>query len=1275
MNRNVYPLKLPRRDFIITLDFQNVSFLREVYSGTEYIEFCSENKSSRSEAYLIRSIPKNIIDSFLELVIHVNKFIHVGNVFVPTVVEEKDDSYTIKFRYSKEKPLTNFINELAYEDFDKLVELLIQYLYGVENGIYPPIPYVSLEDIFVYAGEFFFLPPLFYSNISLRKAIEKHGDKFLFVAPEFLDYGICDHRSPYYTIGKLIESFDKHGRYQDLVRNLTFLDPRERILPPNWFEKFVPIKEGLIKNIKHKITQEISKSKKHFLTVQISTESYKIFMSIVSNLHKMVDQKEGSIFICIQDDFTNLPRQLISKYRNMLDDNEFSILYPALYANTKFGSILPTIMSVLNKVNTAFLVVDDITNSDYLIRTFLSHLQTFRTTAKIVVITKNSYQADLNFTYFDETSTDTGETAKVNFGLKFDQLDPEAKLLAVLGKRFRRNELSYLEEITKLDYEKYLEFFLKYKIVQKQGNEYVFDENLWEKIYNEISPIERNNMHIKLAKQFDGLPDPYNTPLFKNAYHYKMAGKDVSAAVAYLKFVRKNLETYIFSTERMKEALLNTYEILKKLNRLNSYAFNSILLKFRYQSWEDTDFVTLNIDDKKYNNFLILFSYYLDEKYNELIEKFHCFFDKPDSSKPKFTDFKQLYAYLLYQHSYYNLNDKLEDEQLIKNLSDNIPEFNKNWSILKGEYILLHVVSITYRSRKDAFRYIEKAREIAEKNNAKYLLIRIENETGIINDATAISIENFKRAIQLAGQIGYPKRTFIPYVNLLRALLYFGFFEELKEEINKSQNYISLWKNISDLAFYYRIIAFLPMYEQKYENANNLLRKALEFEKLNNLQQASLRGIILNELLCGNIERAKQITTENIDNPAIKTRAFEYLIKLLLAENDEEFKNVWIEYKNSTYHLLREEILYIFAERISVLDEEGFTNEIRKWESFYTSGGVNLSLFYVLLAKYKYFVSKGNKIKSEVVKSEICNLIKIMNNFEHPFVEKCSDGDFDSIKFLLHIFKRLDFTVSLEDFIKLFASEIYRFFKAQKLSIHIYDAVSGIDYKISNTNKLPEKDLFTVRPLELFIKDRIDDFSSYHIYIYSEEFNVYDRSDFENTITLIEELFTGQLKGIILRERSNIDNLTGLYNRWKFNQIIDEGLSSRTMVFSVFVMDIDDFKKINDTYGHVTGDKVLKKISAVLKSFCVDNNGIIARYGGEEFVGIFYLEKKSTAELCNKIREDIIKVSNNEFGFKVTVSIGVADSSERNTRTELLGLADQRLYIAKSNGKNKVVLD
>jgi len=129
--------------------------------------------------------------------------------------------------------------------------------------------------------------------------------------------------------------------------------------------------------------------------------------------------------------------------------------------------------------------------------------------------------------------------------------------------------------------------------------------------------------------------------------------------------------------------------------------------------------------------------------------------------------------------------------------------------------------------------------------------------------------------------------------------------------------------------------------------------------------------------------------------------------------------------------------------------------------------------------------------------------------------------------------------------------------------------------------------------------------------------------------------------------------LTGLYNRWRFLEILQEymeepAVSRKEKEVTVFIADIDNFKKINDTYGHLTGDMVLKNIAAILKDN-IGENGIVARYGGEEFVGAMKVDKARCVEICEGVRMAIEKSSYDIFGFQVTISFGIASSLRNRT--------------------------
>ena len=123
-------------------------------------------------------------------------------------------------------------------------------------------------------------------------------------------------------------------------------------------------------------------------------------------------------------------------------------------------------------------------------------------------------------------------------------------------------------------------------------------------------------------------------------------------------------------------------------------------------------------------------------------------------------------------------------------------------------------------------------------------------------------------------------------------------------------------------------------------------------------------------------------------------------------------------------------------------------------------------------------------------------------------------------------------------------------------------------------------------------------------------------------------------------------------------------------------MDIDNFKKINDTYGHLTGDTILKRLAAVLQE-TVRKIDIPARYGGEEFVVILpETDKENACVIAERIRKNIseivVKIDENQ-NLSPTVSMGIAQySTDGQEAKELINAADTALYHSKHNGKNMV---
>ena len=151
------------------------------------------------------------------------------------------------------------------------------------------------------------------------------------------------------------------------------------------------------------------------------------------------------------------------------------------------------------------------------------------------------------------------------------------------------------------------------------------------------------------------------------------------------------------------------------------------------------------------------------------------------------------------------------------------------------------------------------------------------------------------------------------------------------------------------------------------------------------------------------------------------------------------------------------------------------------------------------------------------------------------------------------------------------------------------------------------------------------------------------------------------------------DALTGLLNRHSVRPMVQELIDNKEN-FCVILGDIDDFKKVNDTYGHDGGDLVLKKVSAIISDGASDGD-IVCRWGGEEILVILRGERQLCLEKINSvhccIRETVMKHDDRDIS--VTMTFGFADSTESNDMEELVSISDKRLYRGKKNGKNVVI--
>lgn len=159
-----------------------------------------------------------------------------------------------------------------------------------------------------------------------------------------------------------------------------------------------------------------------------------------------------------------------------------------------------------------------------------------------------------------------------------------------------------------------------------------------------------------------------------------------------------------------------------------------------------------------------------------------------------------------------------------------------------------------------------------------------------------------------------------------------------------------------------------------------------------------------------------------------------------------------------------------------------------------------------------------------------------------------------------------------------------------------------------------------------------------------------------------------------LRLLSNTDTLTKIYNRQYFNEVLSKQVWQAEVngVFSVVMFDLDDFKALNDNYGHAIGDIVLQETASIVKAH-LRSEDVFSRWGGEEFMVLLPQADKDTAEMvAQRLCREIENRFKNEYG--ITASFGVSVYENGQNAEEILSKADANMYKAKNLGKNRVVV-
>lgn len=163
-----------------------------------------------------------------------------------------------------------------------------------------------------------------------------------------------------------------------------------------------------------------------------------------------------------------------------------------------------------------------------------------------------------------------------------------------------------------------------------------------------------------------------------------------------------------------------------------------------------------------------------------------------------------------------------------------------------------------------------------------------------------------------------------------------------------------------------------------------------------------------------------------------------------------------------------------------------------------------------------------------------------------------------------------------------------------------------------------------------------------------------------------------------LSDMAHKDPLTKLLNRRNMNEILDKSAEDMKLTgkrFSLILGDIDDFKHVNDTYGHDAGDAVLVNVAEIIRS-SVRANDAVCRWGGEEFLILINASGETASNTAERIRKSIqaSTVQYKDQAIKVTMTFGLAEAIPGYKVDALIHQADDKLYIGKNSGKNTVII-
>ncbi|HBT39857.1 MAG: Diguanylate cyclase [Thermotoga sp. 50_1627] len=874
-------------------------------------------------------------------------------------------------------------------------------------------------------------------------------------------------------------------------------------------------------------------------------------------------------------------------------------------------------------------------------------------------------------------------------------------LLSLCGEKFFPDELGILAEaldLAKDEPSSLLHTLMKDGLVYYENERFRFTlPEIWRSLYESVAPSIRNRVHSFLAVKV--------TDREKRAWHLRMLGKTTSAAAMYLLAARKEICSY-GDVSAALDCLARAQQLAEGRE---SYAL--ISLKFKALSIKgQSNSLKLFAKELEKNEKFVFFRYAALVMAGEIREASELEEKIDFSGRTSYSELSRL----IYKARRILRSGERVGQDLIKKLSllvSNLLDLPLHKKLKASTLnVLAHARGV---ESMRSLELLNTARSLAEEGPFYDVLADTLLLLGTRLTATPEAQRLFSQVVEIANKIGSQDLLMIALSNMIWTNLYRGEIEKMFSAMYQLRDVARMASHGSTEAYTYFVEAQYHTYNKQLAEALEDLEKERSIEKSLGIEERGLRAMVSAHAICGNIDEARRILKENIDNPALNNPTFVEFRDLLLAEDDEEFLRAWKKFLSKEGLYWMEEACQVFGARIAQLDRDSFFSFAERLEKQAIKSGAFLSLAQVLeslalayktlgedLLALNYaerattiyrthgFDAAADWLENRLgVESEMSRLMRTleMGSLKEKDI-RVKLGDLRSLvrsfvdayavtQYAFDTLKVADIQDDLRSILDFLLSRMMNVLPVNSAALILIDG-SGRIVELSqfNVKDIPKNPVASYEPFEVYHTIQLE--HNYRLSLYLANKSLYvNRIQGENLMRIVlnlQEISTHILKNAISYRRSITDPLTGLYTRWYFLQRLREEFERAKRYggsFSVVMADIDDFKKVNDTYGHRIGDEVLKFIASVMRSY-TRTTDIVGRYGGEEFILILpNTDKESAALVCQKILSGMITM--NPFDFRITMSFGVAGYPEDEVLEpdELVGFADRAMYISKERGK------